>query len=659
MAMKIRFLLNKIITGTLAFFMMAAAHAQSPVWSIIPLTQTTISVPSNGTATIQYQVTNLSILPPHTHTLFLQPFPFAGVTQDTSPGNCPNPFVLNPGQSCTLTLNVQGSLLPGNVAGGPVVCQLGTAQCYKTENIFNINVTPATTAFTVGGTITGLMDTLTLLNNGTDEFITNTDGSYAFPTSLPNGSTYDVTVGTQPTGQVCTVNMPTGTIQGANITNVNVDCNTPFTLGGTVSGLAAGDILILNDNDGGEITITAPGPFTFPMPIAAGSPYNVEVAVHPLGKICSVANGKGIMPKMNVTNVVVTCAINDFTVGGTISGLGSGDTVTLALNGLEQVFSVNGPYEFAAVVANESPYNVTLVTNTLGKLCTVVNGSGTIVGANVTNVNVTCMPSPTTTISVSPTATIPATLAGTAYNTLTVTNSGPNPALNVQVLLPPGWTAVTQDASACTSIPAGGSCNIIFSSTLPYVAQNKIIVTGSNILTPPTIAIAFTVQGFLVWQVTETAGAIVSQVVDTADLPTTVQWGNNVITGATDMFNGAMNTTTINSTAGIGDSAAVHCFNNTSGGATPGTWYLPAVCQMGGARQNAGCPGLANINSNLIQNKGFGGFAFLPSVYWSSTEISQTQAWFESFTFSGTSPQLMANKNIPALVRCARSLPLM
>lgn len=78
--------------------------------------------------------------------------------------------------------------------------------------------------YTVGGTVTGLSGTLVLQNNGGDDRTVTASGAFTFPAALADGSTYSVTVKTQPTGQTCTVTNGTGTISGSNVTNVAVAC---------------------------------------------------------------------------------------------------------------------------------------------------------------------------------------------------------------------------------------------------------------------------------------------------------------------------------------------------------------------------------------------------------------------------------------------------
>ncbi len=93
--------------------------------------------------------------------------------------------------------------------------------------------------YTVGGTVSGLAGTLVLENNGSDALTLNADGAFAFSTPLPQGSTYLVTVQTQPANQTCTVSNNSGIINGADITNIGVTCvTTATTLSTSVSQLA-------------------------------------------------------------------------------------------------------------------------------------------------------------------------------------------------------------------------------------------------------------------------------------------------------------------------------------------------------------------------------------------------------------------------------------
>jgi hypothetical protein len=85
-------------------------------------------------------------------------------------------------------------------------------------------------AFTVGGTLTGLPagDTVTLQDNGSDDLTLSANGTFTFPTALPNGHAYSITVsGTSvPPPTTCTLTNGSGNISGANVTNVAIQCMT-------------------------------------------------------------------------------------------------------------------------------------------------------------------------------------------------------------------------------------------------------------------------------------------------------------------------------------------------------------------------------------------------------------------------------------------------
>ena len=70
----------------------------------------------------------------------------------------------------------------------------------------------------------------------------------------------------------------------ANVTNVQVACSnlspTTYTIGGTVSGLT-GTGLVLQDNGGNNLSISANGTFTFSNSVARGATYSVTVPPSP------------------------------------------------------------------------------------------------------------------------------------------------------------------------------------------------------------------------------------------------------------------------------------------------------------------------------------------------------------------------------------------
>lgn len=80
----------------------------------------------------------------------------------------------------------------------------------------------------VGGTVSGLAlsGSVVLQNNGADDLTVSSDGPFNFSSPVAQGSSYDVTVLTQPANQTCTVSSGTGTVDRAAVTDIVVNCVT-------------------------------------------------------------------------------------------------------------------------------------------------------------------------------------------------------------------------------------------------------------------------------------------------------------------------------------------------------------------------------------------------------------------------------------------------
>lgn len=216
-------------------------------------------------------------------------------------------------------------------------------------------VSPPTTYYTIGGTVSGLTGTgLLLQDNVTDLLAVSVNGSFQFVVPIASGTSYKVTA-SPPLGQACTVTNGTG-IANANVTNVQVSCvNSGFySVGGVVLGLA-GDGLVLQDNSGDNLTINSNGAFTFATPIINGGSYAVTVLTQPsTPPTCTVENGSGTS-KTNVTNVAVICgAPPQYTVGGTVTGL-SGSGLVLQDNGGNNLsITTSGSFTFSGSAIGRS-----------------------------------------------------------------------------------------------------------------------------------------------------------------------------------------------------------------------------------------------------------------------------------------------------------------
>lgn len=263
---------------------------------------------------------------------------------------------------------------------------------------------PPATTFTIGGTVNGLNagNSVVLQNNGGNNYSAASNGTFTFTTALASGSSYNVTVLTNPTGQTCTLASASGANLSGNVTNVNVTCTTnQYTLSAEVSGLN-GD-LILQNNAANNLSISTIGTFAFSSRVAHGEAYSVTVLTKPAEQTCTVTNGSAQSATSNVT-VAVACTANSHTIGGTISGLGALPVVLQ--NNLGDDLSLTGStttsFTFQTPLGDNSLYFVSVRVQPgqgqlgqRGQTCTVADGSGAATGS-VDTIQVTCTDNPAT-----------------------------------------------------------------------------------------------------------------------------------------------------------------------------------------------------------------------------------------------------------------------
>jgi hypothetical protein len=285
----------------------------------------------------------------------------------------------NPAQSCAVT-NAAGAVSGASIA--------------------NITVSCMTSRFTIGGSISGLAGSrLQLrLNNEPPLDVPAGATTFTFSSLLASGTSYVVRVTRNPSNpaQECDVRDDTesGRVANANITNVVVTCATrSFSIGGSVSGLQ-GDGLVLQKNGGDDIAIASNGRFTFATEQASATDYAVTVRTQPVNpsQTCTIARGTGKVGSGDVTNVAVTCAVNTFAIGGTVTGLlGSG--LVLSNNGGDDLaVNADGSFQFSKKVASGGGFNVAVRTQPSNptQACTVGSPSGTVGNSDVTTVVVSC-----------------------------------------------------------------------------------------------------------------------------------------------------------------------------------------------------------------------------------------------------------------------------
>ncbi len=276
-------------------------------------------------------------------------------------------------------------------------------------------------------------------NNGADAQIVAANGAYTFTTPVAYNGSYAVTVGTQPTGQTCSVANGTSTGVTANVTNVNITCATlTFTIGGTVTGLAAGQQVTLLNNGSDAKVVVANGVYAFTTPVPFNGSYAVTVGTQPVGQNCSVSSGSGSGVVAPITNVAVNCltavpnvvGLTQAAANTAITGAG------LIVGTLTTTPSGTVP---AGSVISESPVAGTLVNP--GSAVSLVVSTGRIAVPNVVGLTQAA-------------ATTAITNAGLTLGTVTTAASGTVPAGSV----------ISESPVAGTLVNPGSAVNLVVSS---------------------------------------------------------------------------------------------------------------------------------------------------------------------------------------------------
>jgi 6-phosphogluconolactonase len=171
-----------------------------------------------------------------------------------------------------------------------------------------------------------------------------------------------------------------------------------YTVSGMVTGLT-GSGLVLQNNGGSDLAVSAVGPFTFATRLVTGAAYAVTVKTQPSAPTqnCVVSNDSGPVGTANITTVTVACSTPATpTVGGTVTGLtGSGlvldyyDTVNPPVH---LAVPASGAFTFPAGFLQGSAYLVVVGTQPASPTqnCVVTSGTGVVGTANISDISIVC-----------------------------------------------------------------------------------------------------------------------------------------------------------------------------------------------------------------------------------------------------------------------------
>ena len=433
------------------------------------------------------------------------------------------------GETCTLSSNSTGTI-NSNITV--------TATC--TSNTTNYNLSVA---------VSGVIGTLVVQDDKSDQLTFSSNGTQTFATQYASGSTYSVSIKTQPAGQTCTLSNASGTIT-AN-TTVTAACTTNnYTISVAVTGLSG--TLVVQDDKSDQLTFTSNSTQSFATQYASGSTYSVSIKTQPNGQTCTLSGNASGTITANTT-VTATCSAVNYTISVAVTGL-SGTLVVQDDKSDQLTFTSNNTQGFATQYASGSTYSVSIKTQPNGQTCTLSgNASGTIT-ANTT---------------------VTATCSATKY-TMSVAVTGLTGTLVVQDDQSDQLTFTSNNTQAFATQYASGSTYTVSVKTQPNGQTCTLGGNSSGTITANTTVTATCLSNYTISvAVTGLSGTLVVQDNNSDTLSFTT---NNTQTFATSYASGSSYSVTIQ-TQPAGQTCTLS--SNASGTITANT-TVTATCANSG-----------------------------------------------------------------------------
>jgi 6-phosphogluconolactonase len=255
----------------------------------------------------------------------------------------------------------------------------------------------SSTTYTVGGTVSGLSGSGLVLqdlsgNNASISLAISANGSFAFATPVANGTTYAITIRSQPANpaQICTVGNGSGTLAGSDVTNVTITCGQSAQFAYVANKLSSNISAYAVNAGTGALTPIAGSPF-----VSTGSgPAAVSVA--PGGNFLYVANSASndlsvfsIASGTGVLSPVATVAAGDVPYGIAVDPTGSYLYVSNSSSNNVSAYAITAS-SGALTEISGSPFPVgiaptSLTTDPSGKFLYIANYGGGTVSALLIN----------------------------------------------------------------------------------------------------------------------------------------------------------------------------------------------------------------------------------------------------------------------------------
>lgn len=435
---------QRLLLGLTFFSTLTLLHAATqPAFTFIPTTPTTVTIPVNGNAVVQYRVTNQTKI---SRTLTMEPI--AGVTQLTgSDGECAHSFMLASKQSCLLTLKLNGNQLPEHVTQGPVVCKNQNTDdnssdpflCYQPSQIDSLNisrlgveqaalsVTPSTQTLIACGasrdfTVTNHSTTVTATN-----ILANLTGTALVGNVAQN---YSDCTSVGPS-QSCTLTFTPECISAVTLDSFPIQGDNTQQVGASID-------VVLN----GEAPISVTG----------GSPLNLQGT-----------NGTPVTGTLTVTNN---------------SSLLTATHITADITGVLATAGVTLDATHCATVLPGESCTLTFTPGSQAVSTTSVIVRGSNTSQTTAAIAVNAAPQ----VDIEITAGTPLALSGSTGTMTIRNNSATERAINVV----PNFAGtalsgfVTQTNSTCANVNPGDSCTLTYTRGSTVVAQTNFPIQGDN-----------------------------------------------------------------------------------------------------------------------------------------------------------------------------------
>lgn len=284
---------------------------------------------------------------------------------------------------------LEGNTYTVNITEQPTdpwqTCTAGnTASGVMTSQGKTVNITCTTDTHTVRGNASGIQGSgLVLQNNGGDDLAVNSNGIFTFNQTVASGQPFNVSIKSTPNSpkQTCQIAGNTGTIQGVDVSSVEVIC------------ARVQHTVTINHNGNGS-TMPASS-------IQVGDELTTSISLLPNAGHQALATGcNGTQSGNTYTTGQITsdCTIDvtfvpkKYHIGGTSSNiLGSGLTLQNN-NGDDLTVTDDNGFTFNQPITHGQPYAVSIKTMPTSprQTCTLQNASGTVAAADVTDVHVQC-----------------------------------------------------------------------------------------------------------------------------------------------------------------------------------------------------------------------------------------------------------------------------